>query len=430
LPSGNIALTRLAQEDGLPAAQKDPRSLRAQQLAFAYHFENILTAMSARIHRLADPESADPPGGRCITGNAHLDRALGILLRIRQEAALFLGDLQPQRGRRSQWRDEYYFCLAVYGLTSAKYDYKESEAAFAILSAGMAAAQMEQARDEIAALIRCRKPALLGRASRVRHPYPSYRVPLAHVHRMWKRGQSEAKLREAIGFLQFAQKHFAHAVPIQQEYMLLLCEAGRDEGGLKILGPFEDLCRVFSDEETLCRIGRLCKDLGDRALAENPVPINALLGHAAWQWYDAALRRYREAFEISRRYYPGVNAATLALLVGQHQDSHFLASQVLELCRQQDLSKLHIEDCFWVLVTQGEANLLMHKGREAAAAYREALGLLAPHHRGMAQSAYNQVCRLAWALGNVVRPAVEVFRTSPFKLEPGPLGNCADIERD
>jgi tetratricopeptide (TPR) repeat protein len=178
---------------------------------------------------------------------------------------------------------------------------------------------------------------------------------------------------------------------------------------------------VFRDEETLSRIGRLCKDLGDRAIEEDPVPISQLAGHPARQWYESALQRYRDAFALNAYYYPGVNAATLALLTGDKRGSRDLARRVLKACRKINLSAMHVEDCFWILATRGEAALLIGRGTDAAEIYREALGLLRPQHLGMAQSAYNQLCRLHWALGKTTDAAFAVFKKSPFRLAPGPL---------
>ena len=425
---GNEAgVRKLPELDDRPSSQVDPRSVRAYQLAFAYRFESILASLTSRIHRLADPEAGEPPGGRNITGNRKLDRALGILMRIRQEAALFLGDKQPQRGKRGLWRDEYYFGLAVYGLCTAKWDYKESESAFALVSAGVATAQCEAARDLIAEQIGSTKSPVCLKPGGVACACPSYRVPLAHAHRIWKSGRTRASVDLAIRILDCAMDRFGQCIPLVQEYVLLLAEAGRDEDALRMLGPLEDICCVFHDEETLCRVGRMCKDLGDRSLAAVTVASNALAGHSAWHWYDAAYRRYLEAFEIGQGYYPGVNAATLALMVGHVEESREVAAKVLEVCRQKDLSTLHIEDCFWVLVTEGECYLLLGKGREAATAYREAISLLAPDRGGMVQSVYNQVCRLAWAIGDTADPVVQVFRSSSFALDTGPLGDCRDL---
>jgi tetratricopeptide (TPR) repeat protein len=396
---------------------------------FAFQFESLLAAITDRIHQLADPQANEPPGGREITGHKKLDRALSILLRIRQEAALLLGDRQPQRGGRALWKDEFYFALAVYGLSTAKFDYKEAETAFALVSAGVAAAHVETMRKDAESLLAPPKPEAHKRLLRSQYPYPCYRVPLAHAHALWKAKRTPARLNQALDTLGQAAERFKHAVPLLQEYALLLAEAGQHHKALDVLSQFEDLCRVFHDEETLSRIGRTCKNQGDLALVDNPVPVHELQGHPAWQWYDAALKRYREAYDISGKYYPVVNAATLALILGLQHESKSLAMQALTACHQQDLSRLSSDDRFWVLVSEGEASLLLGKTQDACSYYQQALSILQPQHRGMMQSAYNQVCRLAWALGKTVCPVVEIFRQGPFRPDPGPLGDCVALTR-
>ena len=424
LPGDRAYRVEISEAAGEPSARSDARSLRLRQAVFAFRIESVLAALTDRIHQLADPQSPDPPGGREITGHRKLDRALAILLRVRQEAALLLGDRQPQRGGRNLWKDEYYFALAVYGLSTAKFDYKESETTFALVSAGVAVAHIETMRKDAKALLALPNPPDRRTTARGPHPYPCFRIPVAHAHRLWKDRQTPARLRRAMDMMKQAARRFVHAVPLLQEYALLLSETGRHEQALDVLGQFEDLCRVFRDEQTLSRIGRSCKNLGDLALAHHPVPFRELRGHPAWQWYEAALRRYRQAFQISRDYYPGVNAATLALIVGLRQESESLAAEAQAACRRQDLSALSSENRFWVLVSEGEASLLLGKSADAANYYEQAISALQRGHRGMAQSAYNQVCRLAWALGEPACLAAAVFRRGPFRLDPGPLGDC------
>lgn len=438
-PEARDTLFRLSSADGrwpgMPAAAPQPsatlaaRSLRAEQLTFSFRFESVLASLTDRIYRLAEPEMNDPPGGRNITGNPRVDRALGILMRIRQEAAMFLGGGQSQRGPRGLWQDEYYFGLAVYGVASAKFDYKHTESAFALVSAGVAVAHLESARRAVSDLMRPTRPALPAKPARTRFPYPSYRVPLAHAHRAWKGRRSAHSLEQALALMETTSRLFEHAVPLHLEHVLLLAEAGRYREALRMLGPLEDICMVFRDEETLCRVGRMCKELADRALEEDPRPFRELAMHTAQQWYLAGLKRYREAFTIRGHYYPGINAATLARLVGNAEESQALAQQVVDHCRGLDLSSMHVEDCFWVLATQAEANLLLGRQEDAAKVYHQALSMLSPSHRGMAQSAYNQVCRLRWALGAAVDPCVAMFRATSFKLAPGPLCKFAMAAR-
>jgi len=407
-----------------PSAHLNPHSLRALQLEFAFKFESVLALLTERIDKLGDPQAPEPPAGRNITGNAKLDRALCILLRIRQEAALFLGEKQLQRGKRGLWKDAYNFALAVYGVSTAKFDYKESESAFALVSAGVAAAHTDMARDSIRSEISAAPKSAPARGRRGSAPYPSYHVPLANAHRLWKGKRTKVNLMNAIAVLDHASRHFGHSVLLLQEYALLLAEAGDDVAALKVIGSLNALCRVFRDEETLSRIGRTCKDLGDHTLTRHPVRFDALADHPAWQWYNAAKGHYREAFEICKKYYPGANAATLALICGARDESRALAECVLALCRNENLSAFQRDERFWLLVTEGEVLIVLAKAKDAAKFYRQALSVLPAANRGMAQSAYIQVCRLSWALGEKVRPVVEVFRNSRFRLDPGLLGDC------
>jgi tetratricopeptide (TPR) repeat protein len=412
------------QPDRRPSAETDAGAARACRLAFAFVFETVLAELTRRIGRLANADSPEPPGGRTITGNIRMDRALAVLLRVRQEAALFLGELQPQRGDRHAWRDEYGFALAAYGVSTAKYaPYREIEAGFALVSAGVAAAQMEAARADVARQVARRAGGRTGRPART-YPYPSYHVPLAHVHRLWKSGRIAGGTRKALALLEGTLVHYGHAVPLAQEYALLLAQSGRHEQALRLLGPLDDLCRVFCDAETLSRIGRTCKDLGDRALLANPVSPARLPAHPASHWYGAALTHYRKAFEVSRGYYPGINTATLALLCGRRQEARATARDVWRICRRQDLSTLSPEERFWLLGSQAEAALLLGNTRQARIFYRQALSLgeAAP---GMVQSTYDQVSRLAWVIGRTARSMLAVFEPARRRLRPGPFDRLA-----
>jgi len=408
-----------------PSAELDPRWRRAERLAFAAEFECQLAALTGSIYSLTDAESPDPPGGRNITGNKKLDRALTILARIRQEAAWCLGDRQPQRGAREQWEAEYYFGLAAYGLSTAKFDYKDYETEFALVSAGIAAARIDAVQSEILRQAEEEPPVAVPAQPEPVCPFPSHHAPLAQAHRLWESGRTPEHIERAIALLSPVAGHFRHAVPVLQEYALLLAEAGRHEEALALLRPLRDACTIFGDEETLSRIGRTCKDLGDKSLEDCPVPRSQLAAHPALQWYQTARARYQEAFNIRGGYYPGINAATLALLCNRPEEAQKLAGQVRDICRGHGLGDLLAAERCWVLATEGEASLLLLQSSAAASCYANALAILTEDQAGIAQSAYNQVCRLCWALGPaVVAPVVEVFRNCRFALKPGPLGDC------
>jgi tetratricopeptide (TPR) repeat protein len=244
---------------------------------------------------------------------------------------------------------------------------------------------------------------------------------------LWKSRRNKQTNKKVVKLLDAAVKQFPHSIALLQEYALWLVETNRHEEVVALLRPFESLCNVFSDFETLSRIGRVYKDFGDRSLQKSTVPITALATHPAWQCYGAALQRYQDAFQLSRDYYPGINAATMACIRGDTQLAREMADEVARICSIKDLSSIDREERIWVLATEGEAYLIKEEPQLAARFYAQALELVSPHESGVVQSIYDQICRLWWALGgSVVDPVVEIIENSPFwdELAAGPLGDC------
>jgi hypothetical protein len=385
---------------------------RADRLDFAYHFEAVLAEQTAQVQGRDDAEALQPPGGRRdLLGNEKLDRLLAILLRIRQEAALWLG---YERSRQHDWREEYHFALAVYGLATAKWDYEPRQTECALVSAGVAAARLRHARDTI------RRQVADGRCAQ--DGYPSHRVPLAIAHRWWKAG----RYQDGLALLRGVRPLYEHAVPLHQEYALLLAEDGKHREGQRLLEPLRALCRLFGDHESLCRIGRSYKNSGDARWNTTRTPFANLAGSPAEWMYRQALDAYAEAFDLNRHYYPGGNAATLALLVREADRAAAYARAVLEVCQgmRDDLPQ---DERFWVFVSAGEAALVLGRGEDAVDFYATALEELDAYRAQMAQSAYDQLCRLWHVLGRAaLEPVLEVFARSPrwATLKAGPLGDC------
>jgi hypothetical protein len=386
---------------------------RADRLEFIYLFEKLLAERTSRIQGRDDAERLTPPGGRAVVKAKKLDRLLGILLRIRQEAALALGF---DRGRQFAWRDEYYFALAVYGLLGVKWDYEPRALECALVSAGVAAAGIMAGQKAIYELLR--QPPT-GRAS-----YPSYRVPLYWAHRSWQKGQS----KEGLELLSSLGERFSHAMPLEQERALLLSELGQADSARKLLTAFRASSSLFGDHETLSRLGRTYKDAGDRSWAQQHAAHPETPGLArrspAWQQYQMALLVYEEAFNISDNYYPGVNAASLALLVDEANKAQQLARRVAELCAVP--AALSGDDPFWLFATEGEAALVLGKYEAAYDFYQQALAQPTAEV-GHVQSAYHQICRL-WHVLDKGRMGslVELFTRHAAwpNVKPGPVGGC------
>jgi class 3 adenylate cyclase len=81
---------------------------------------------------------------------------------------------------------------------------------------------------------------------------------------------------------------------------------------------------------------------------------------------EQARARYREAFQLSGHYFPGINAATMCALTGQEDEARRIAAEI------RALGKCGTGEDFWLSASVGEACLLL--GDEAAAAdwYRKA----------------------------------------------------------
>jgi hypothetical protein len=390
---------------------------RAERLAFAFHFEQRLAERTHAIQHRSHTDNREPPGGRHVTGHAAVDRALGVFLRIRQEAGQWLSYRRPQRPA-GQWKDEYYFALAAFATSTAKWpNYPPESAECALVSGGVAVAQLEGGQDAFRRLTNA--PPAEG-------PHPSYRVPLYHGYRLWKRRSADA--RDLLGQ---AAAAFPHAVPLAREHALALLEAGRDRDVAAMLDGLRELCPVFGDYETLSRLGRVFKMRGDQAWRDYPVPLAEDEYHPALRNYQHAFDLYREAFGLCRGYrpyprscyYPGGNAATLARLLGRAEEADRLAREVLEVCR--DHERVDEAERYWLLVSAGEAALVAGRVALAVGNYRQAVLSLDASQLGMTQTTYDQVCRLGLALGHdVVRPVAEVFWANVPDLTPGPLGDC------
>ena len=120
-----------------PAANADPgvNARRADRMAAFLAFEEYINELTLRIedvHSVNRVQPLTPP----LSGIHMLDRLAGIILRIRQEAAFWLGFQHANRGAR--WKDELNFALAVYGLVNVRWDYSGPEQESALISAGVA----------------------------------------------------------------------------------------------------------------------------------------------------------------------------------------------------------------------------------------------------------------------------------------------------
>src|ERR1051326_7212196 len=117
------------------------------------------------------------------------------------------------------------------------------------------------------------------------------------------------------------------------------------------------------DEETLGILARTHKDLWMHA------PTKA----DANRQLKLAYKFYHEAYKLNRGYYSGINAATLALLVGKEDEAKALAKAVRALCLAE-LSELARDSQYryWPIATLGEASLIARRWSDAEDWYAQA----------------------------------------------------------
>lgn len=141
---------------------------------------------------------------------------------------------------------------------------------------------------------------------------------------------------------------------------LALAKGGSSGQAIRILRELlvrENVGELRSDILSLA--GRVAKDRWSR-LPEGAERVAA---------GDQASVHYRQAFEMSRDYFPGINAATMSMLTGEMEEGRRIAREVHALCLAQAESS---EPDLWIYASLGEACLLLGEKSHAAEWYRRA----------------------------------------------------------
>jgi class 3 adenylate cyclase len=150
-------------------------------------------------------------------------------------------------------------------------------------------------------------------------------------------------------------------VRLRQLQGLALARAGAIKRANEILARLDH--EGHSDEETLGLLARTCKDLGMRAV--DPAERTTQLTRA----FDA----YGRAYRLSRGYWSGINAATLAVVLGDQETAGVIAREVRESCHLLLSDARAAEtDLYWILATLGEAALILNDWAQAEMWYGRA----------------------------------------------------------
>lgn len=204
-------------------------------------------------------------------------------------------------------------------------------------------------------------------------PYPSYEWPLRQA-KSWVRSSNDDEKQAASELLYRLHKRYPHALVFAQEQVLALIECGNRPGAESLLAEVEPSFGS-PDEEILCRWGRIYKDQGD-------VHVRVGQNQLAVDCYSKARDRYHQGYLVRQGHYPGINEATLSLILASllSQDE---SRRLEEECRKRMEELLASyerwpqslpDDNVWHPATAGEAHLLQKDFRAAAARYHEALG--------------------------------------------------------
>jgi class 3 adenylate cyclase/tetratricopeptide (TPR) repeat protein len=156
-------------------------------------------------------------------------------------------------------------------------------------------------------------------------------------------------------------KHWPMDVRLRQLQALALARSGATRRANNILIQLHN--EGNTDEETLGLLARTHKDLWERSADEEERARQLRLAHVV----------YIEAYTLSGGYWTGINAATMALLMGQKEQAATLAQEVHEACLRE-LSRAAETDSnrYWLLATLGEAALILGRWPEAQDWYAQA----------------------------------------------------------
>ena len=163
-------------------------------------------------------------------------------------------------------------------------------------------------------------------------------------------------------------------VRLRQLQALALARSGDIPRANKIL---DTLVREGAgDAETLGLLARTHKDL---ALAATDARLRTPHLEAGFRLYDQA---YRDASgkDAAAAWYTGINAATMAVLLGDLDRARCLAREVREICLRADDAAQSGTSRYWREATLGEAALILGESGAAAAHYARAAILAERRH--------------------------------------------------
>lgn len=193
---------------------------------------------------------------------------------------------------------------------------------------------------------------------------------VAEYEQMVRASVSGGQLLTAIEVARDGLARFGPSRGLQQQLALALAQTGALDAAQDLLR--ESMRESASDEETLCLLGRVHKELWRRA--RQPAEAAEALRQSC--------KFYGDAFAQHETYYPGINLAFTLAAAGEGEQARECARKVEKIC-ERELGRGRPADG-WLLATLGEA--LTHQGATAEAGeyYRKAAEIFRGRWRDLA----------------------------------------------
>ncbi len=177
-----------------------------------------------------------------------------------------------------------------------------------------------------------------------------------------KQAVSSGQLLTAIEVARDGLARFGSDRVLQQQLALALAQTGALDAAREVLSDLLKEPDAAKDEETLCLLGRVYKELWRRASTPE----------AGTEALRQSCKYYGDAFALKEAYYPGINLAFTLAALGELEKARDCAKTVEKYCRIELGQTLEKPDG-WLMATLAEA--LTHQGSttEAAKYYTRAV---------------------------------------------------------
>ena len=170
-------------------------------------------------------------------------------------------------------------------------------------------------------------------------------------------------------------RQFPSHVRLRQLLALAMARSGASRDANTLLERLA--AEGHADEETLALLARTHKDI---ALDSLDPAIRA-------SHLELAFHRYEDSYRRTHGYWSGINAATMAVLLGRRDEARAVARQVRAQCLS--LYRDGGPDQYWILATLGEAALVLDEIGEAEDWYGRAVSVAAGHRGDLVSTRRN-----------------------------------------